>query len=461
MNDINEIKLITNKNPYWRRVFEFYYNKNREKNSINKIKNTFKIIIKYKNLIKEEITPDFAMSILPEGNKAEIEALEDEIIKLINQKKKEKVINDIKKSKYSFLFDENNEKLIKDIMEISGYESIDSDILKKIAKYKTKESLNFELIKHLENINNWNREFYLEKIKNLKGAKIIKDKNEKLLVEIENFEASQEIGSKDWCISYNIEHFRCYKNNLNRQYFLYDFNKNTLDKESMIGITVNCSGEVEDAYFRNDEYIEDLSKIKVKFKKLDKKIIKEYIKRKNIETKDDYLYFLAKFNQSKKIKKELKKIKENINLSKTFGELGLRNNYDLIYLLLNNKHIILNKVQVLNTIKIMTANNEKDLLKKIINKVNIEFLTKDLSEIFKFFMKSNDVNELVDFINIFRKNEQINNIIKSAAKFFISSELKREEENIVFLFYINKFENIENLNSIHDFKKKNNNLLKN
>lgn len=465
MKQIEEINIITKKNPSWRRVFCHYYEKDSEKNSIPKIKNTFNLIIKYNNLINKEITPNYALSLKKEGNKAEIENLEDNILKLIKEKKRKKIFDEIEKGKYSSLFNDENKSLLNEIMEISGVDSVKNDVFKKIAKYKNSEDLNEDLKKHINVINNWNKDFYIRKIGSLKGANVISDKDGKLLVEIKDYEASKEIGSKDWCISYAIEHFESYTGNLNRQYFLYDFNKDILDNTSMIGVTVDCIGRIEDAYLKNDYYVDDLSIIDVEFKKLEKNEIDDYIREKSPKSKGEFFHLLAKLGQWDRLKDQLAKNKERLVLGDVYDELTVKNNHVLIKLLLNDDLVEIKKDSLINSIKIIAVGKNKELIREIIENPNTKLDKTDFLDIFRFMMRFSlslsNLDNLLYFLKIFRGKKEINDALKYIASLYGKREFSIEEENIIFLYYASTFENeIHSDNLMKIIEKPYNKLLK-
>lgn len=109
--------------------------------------------------------------------------------------------------------------------------------------------------------NYMNKEDLINKAKE-ENVNIIKNKDNKVIFEIKNFEQSAIFGSQDWAISRMSNYFEGYSGGDKQQYFVYDYNKNFKDKDFLIGITLNAEDKLEYAYYQNCEPMQDKSIIK-------------------------------------------------------------------------------------------------------------------------------------------------------------------------------------------------------
>jgi hypothetical protein len=78
------------------------------------------------------------------------------------------------------------------------------------------------------------------------------------IIQINNFEESNKLGTNNWCISRSSTYFNDYTNNNQNQYFIYDFTKESEDTLSMIGITINDDGTLYAAHKKNDDSVTGL-----------------------------------------------------------------------------------------------------------------------------------------------------------------------------------------------------------
>lgn len=203
-----------------------------------------------------------------------IEKAEDKLTELIIQHKVNQTIKNISSSKNISLFNEESFNLIKSIInEKISTKTLENYIGKKIAKFKSSEELNSSLEQFL-NLFTFGYEGILNKANEL-NIKIVNSKNNILILEINNFEDSKIFGSPSWCISTSKHYFESYTSDENKQYFVFDFNKEITSNYSMIGITLDKNGKFNTAHLKDDEYIDEktsdikniLSMIKEEYKK--------------------------------------------------------------------------------------------------------------------------------------------------------------------------------------------------
>lgn len=75
------------------------------------------------------------------------------------------------------------------------------------------------------------------------------------IVHIESFEESKKLGTNNWCISRDRSYFDDYVKSDRRQYFFYDYTKESSDTMSMIGITLKDDGLIRAAHKKNDDSV--------------------------------------------------------------------------------------------------------------------------------------------------------------------------------------------------------------
>lgn len=200
------------------------------------------------------------------------EELDDLISATVEEHKLKKYAHSISSNKYKELYNDDTYKVIKELkaLDISEKE-LQEHIGRKIAAYKTPEEFNNGLLKYLNSFNHFSEEVILEKAMSV-DAECIFNENDVVILKINNFEASNVLGSASWCISRNEYYFNSYTNNDECQYFIYDFNKSSTDNDSMIGVTINYDGSYSTAHLKNDKHYEmddKLEKIINKIVKID------------------------------------------------------------------------------------------------------------------------------------------------------------------------------------------------
>lgn len=82
---------------------------------------------------------------------------------------------------------------------------------------------------------------------------------EECIVHIETFEESKKLGTNNWCISRERSYFDDYARSDRRQYFFFDYTKESSDTMSMIGITLREDGQIYAAHKKNDDSVKNHS----------------------------------------------------------------------------------------------------------------------------------------------------------------------------------------------------------
>jgi hypothetical protein len=126
---------------------------------------------------------------------------------------------------------------------------------KKLSAINTQEEFEKYLEKVIEHISSFSEDILMDKL-NTNNIKPVINKNNIVIFEIDTFAQSQQLGSPSWCIARSDYYFNLYKNEDTKQYFMYDFNKDEKDNQSMIGFTVNKDGSMKTQHAKNDDYHE-------------------------------------------------------------------------------------------------------------------------------------------------------------------------------------------------------------
>ena len=238
-----ELRNLLKKNPGYLGQFTKWYLKDNEK---------FDEIISTLNTVKR-IGLDKPID--------EFEKLEDLYDYLINyeiERKVNQLINQIpSKARKNAINNQPLKELLS--LNIEYYTIIKKWYRDEAGKYKTEESLYNDTKDFIENLKG---DFNLDsKLKLLEGKNvdIVVARPDLLMVKVNDFETSCEIGNKYWCISRDRSFWNRYVNEVTTQYFIWDFTKNISDKKHMIGVTIGLNGKIESAQWSNNTSVSDLS----------------------------------------------------------------------------------------------------------------------------------------------------------------------------------------------------------
>lgn len=175
---------------------------------------------------------------------------------------------------------------------------------KKIAAIKTPEELDAYLLKVVGQFTGFSHEAVSSKLERA-GIKPVYDEGQVLVFPVKEYKDSKELGSPSWCIVRQESYFDTYTDYDKKQYFMYDFNKNEKDNDSLIGFTLTYDGDFHTQHLRNDDYLsvdDNLQNIADKIMFLDKD---------DFNLSADKLESLEeKFN--KKMKKQTHKINQGL-----------------------------------------------------------------------------------------------------------------------------------------------------
>lgn len=220
-------------------------------NPVGKLENVLIVINTYLN--NEQILKNMKMDLTVFENKS-FEAIDDHMNDLINQHRLTQYAHSILSNKNKHLLTDKSLNQFKVLME-SGISTtvIQNLIGKKMSAIHTSDEFEAYLEKVVDHVSGFSEEVLIEKLNESK-IKPVYHENNVVVFEIETFEESKKFGSPSWCISRNDYYFNDYKSEGNKQYFLYDFNRNEEDNQSMIGFTVRTDGSMRTQHSKNDDY---------------------------------------------------------------------------------------------------------------------------------------------------------------------------------------------------------------
>lgn len=191
-----------------------------------------------------------------------LEILDDQINAIKNKHSIRQLAHSITSNKYKHLYNEKTYDLFGELFESKVSEKIiQENIGKKVASLKTPEELNKTLEKFINFLNNFSHGAISSKAFETDSQSVY-DFDNILILKVNDFETSNKLGSTSWCISRQKHYFNSYVTEEgNYQFFIYDFNKDAKNNESMIGITLHKDGTHEAAHLKDDRELSSSDKL--------------------------------------------------------------------------------------------------------------------------------------------------------------------------------------------------------
>jgi hypothetical protein len=195
-------------------------------------------------------------NLLEEVDDLLFEELDDSMNAYVRKHKIEQFGLSISSKKYQHLYDEESFKTLELLYDLKIPTSeLQDNLGKKLASFKNSEDFN-KALKQLYSIHSgFNNEAIIKKANSVE-AEIIKNEDNMIIIKIENFQQSAAVGSSSWCIVRDQVHFNSYKED-SHQYFIYDLNKDPVENNSLVGITLTKNGSHSAAHFKNDNQLDD------------------------------------------------------------------------------------------------------------------------------------------------------------------------------------------------------------
>lgn len=162
----------------------------------------------------------------------------------------------LSKSHYDFINDEALDKIKSILSQNISANDFHEMYIRKSSKYKTKEAVNIELSIFLKNIGEWNSKIYKDLFSKYNVTYKEIDINV-FIANIESYEQSSLLGTRNWCIVTSEPLYDSYTRGDKKQLFIFDFNKETTDNLSLVGVTLDPDNNYHYIQDRNDKAINE------------------------------------------------------------------------------------------------------------------------------------------------------------------------------------------------------------
>lgn len=196
-------------------------------------------------------------------NSKSFEELDDLMNKTIDNHKVIQFAHSITSNKYRSLYTEESYTTFKELYNIGVREdTLKQYIGSKIASFKNPSEFNSALDSLLSSLNDFKPESIKTK-STLSGAELIYEGDNKIIIKVDSFEQCKRLGSSSWCIARDEHYFNNYTSGHAEQYILYDFNKDSRDNTSIIGMTKN-KDRITHSHLKDDSLV-DLNSVNQKY----------------------------------------------------------------------------------------------------------------------------------------------------------------------------------------------------
>lgn len=98
---------------------------------------------------------------------------------------------------------------------------------------------------------------------NKENVTITKSESNQIVLEIKSFKEAELFGSKHWGISKIEDLYNAYIAKDDKQYFIFDFNKDPIDDNFLIGVTLDNNKKIKHAFNQEVDRVEDANLPKV------------------------------------------------------------------------------------------------------------------------------------------------------------------------------------------------------
>lgn len=184
------------------------------------------------------------------------ELLDDTINNLVYKNKIKQFAYSILSAKYKHYFNEETEPYFKALFDNDVTTSqLQTFVGKKLAALNSNEDVISMLNGILNHVDGFTQEALTEKLAAW-GIEKIHDNNNVVTFEVTDYEQCKALGTSSWCIVRDEDYFDQYvTDRKNNQYLIYDFNKLSTDIESMVGFTVDNTGNIYAEHWKDDSSI--------------------------------------------------------------------------------------------------------------------------------------------------------------------------------------------------------------
>ncbi len=350
-------KILNNKNIYFEKYFEKIEDKNKED-----ITTMFE---KFSDLCYDEV------------NNNKVEKFKKLLSKNIN------INND-------------TEDLLRELATLIEEDFFEKHIAKKSVAYDL-EALHQSLNQNISILKKWNLEQQIDFINSFNTTIIFSDNNS-VLFEVNDSEASLNLGVKNWCISRDEYTFDDYRSNFERIYFHYDFNENTPSTLKITAYVIDTEGnecEFQDKLNRKIQNYHLLDKIKTYFKPLT--LEEKKLKLDTLPVNEQYIKIL----QEGLNEKDFSYLRDEIDIDYIFSQ-----HHDLPrYVIKHNNHLL--KEQNIFNYAFNYIIEQADIFKNVNNILLCKETTKFYKEINHDFK-----NNILSYLNYNYEKEDFDICLK-------------------------------------------------
>lgn len=246
------------------------------------------------NLVKELPMPIdryAAIKPTPEDERPISERIQDDIEKLKLEKSYKKFYNELLPHQKKWVEESNKQQKekLRDVgvafgeMGKDDSGKVDTELQRslhrifysKLKDFKKLDDLIDYAINYVKSVNNNQFSKFMKKIDEVNtkfgpqnGAKIVYDKDGYLVIEVNSYISNRELnGHTSHCIARSGSYWDSYLEDFNKQYYVYNFNLDPTDNNSVIGMTIKPNGDLKAAHAKNDSNV--LSSFKSKMKEWD------------------------------------------------------------------------------------------------------------------------------------------------------------------------------------------------
>lgn len=254
INDVHHdgLAFILRKKP---KTIKFFQTKMKEDSDYSNAINAASSFLEHSQILKQY---NFDLNSFADKG---FEMIDDTINNLVYKNKIKQFAYSILSAKYKHHFNEETEPYFKDLFDNDVTTSqLQTFVGKKIAALKSNEDVIKMINGLLDHFNGFTPQALNKQLKDL-GISKIYDKDNVVTFEVTDYEQCKALGSTSWCIVRDEHYFDQYVTETNNlQYMIYDFNKLSTDIESMVGFTVDDTGNIYAEHWKNDDDISNYNK---------------------------------------------------------------------------------------------------------------------------------------------------------------------------------------------------------
>lgn len=288
-----KIKDMCRENPGYTYLFTkiFFEEYKEDEERLVDLQNLYNEIKGLGNLVRELPMPldrYAAIKPTPEDERPISERIQDDIEKLKLEKSYKKFYNELLPNQKKWVEEATKQQKEKlrgvgiafGEMGIDDDGKVSSDLQKslhrvfysKLKDFAKLDDLIDYAINYIKSVNNNQFSKFIKKIDEVNtkfgpqnGARVIYNKDGYLVIEVHTYIANRELnGHTSHCIARSGSYWDGYLKDFNKQYYVYNFNLDPIDKDSVIGMTIEPNGNISAAHNKPDNNVSSTFKSKMK-----------------------------------------------------------------------------------------------------------------------------------------------------------------------------------------------------